>query len=212
MAKGKGFLTLATATILNAVSNGYTFGFDIVDITGMPGGTVYPALRRLEEAGYLTSEWEKERVAQAELRPRRKYYEMTRAGRQALAEAMKRYRLLEQTQLAQHARAEVVSRLSVADVPAVPLPRLLVAAAPRADCAHRRHRAAPPARRLAGGVGGRAAVPRTPPGRLGSPRPDARNGICCGAARAPSGTRSGCSDNDGRTKWCRTFDSGCACC
>ena len=50
---GKGFLSLATATILNAVSNGYSFGFDIVDITGMPGGTVYPALRRLEEAGYL---------------------------------------------------------------------------------------------------------------------------------------------------------------
>ena len=72
---GKGFLSLATATILNAVSNGYSFGFDIVDITGMPGGTVYPALRRLEDAGYLTSKWEKERVAQAELRPRRKYYE-----------------------------------------------------------------------------------------------------------------------------------------
>ena len=66
---GKGFLTLATATILNAVSNGYLYGFDIVDITGMPGGTVYPALRRLEDAGYLTSKWEKERVAQAELAP-----------------------------------------------------------------------------------------------------------------------------------------------
>ena len=63
----------------------------------MPGGTVYPALRRLEEAGYLTSTWEKERVAHADARPRRKYYEPTRAGREALAEAMKRYRLLEQT-------------------------------------------------------------------------------------------------------------------
>ncbi len=93
----KGFLTLATTTILNAVSNGYLYGFDIVDITGMPGGTVYPALRRLEDAGYLTSKWEKEGVAQAELRPRRKYYEMTRAGRDALADAAKRYRLLEQT-------------------------------------------------------------------------------------------------------------------
>ena len=63
----------------------------------MPGGTVYPALRRLEDAGYLTSKWEKERVAQAELRPRRKYYEMTRAGREILAEAVRRFRLLEQT-------------------------------------------------------------------------------------------------------------------
>lgn len=92
---GKGFLSLAAATILNAVSNGYAFGFDIVDITGMPGGTVYPALRRLEEAGYVTSEWEKAHVAHADLRPRRRYYKVTRAGRQALAEAVKRYRVLE---------------------------------------------------------------------------------------------------------------------
>jgi PadR family transcriptional regulator, regulatory protein PadR len=94
---GKSFLTYATATILNAVSNGYLYGFDIIDMTGMPGGTVYPALRRLEDAGYLTSTWEKERVAQAELRPRRKYYEITRSGRDALSEAIKRYRLLEQS-------------------------------------------------------------------------------------------------------------------
>ena len=97
---GKGFLSLAAATILNAVANGFSFGFDIVDITGMPGGTVYPALRRLEEAGYLTSEWEKERVAQSELRPRRKYYRITASGRQVLAGAVKRYRSLDQTQLA----------------------------------------------------------------------------------------------------------------
>lgn len=92
---GKPFLTFATAAILNAVSNGYSFGFDIVDATGMPGGTVYPALRRLEESGYLTSRWETARVAHAEARPRRRYYEITRTGRDALADAVKRYRLLE---------------------------------------------------------------------------------------------------------------------
>jgi DNA-binding PadR family transcriptional regulator len=97
---GKGFLSLAAATILNAIANGYSFGFDIVDITGMPGGTVYPALRRLEDAGYLTSEWEKARVAQAELRPRRKYYEITDSGRHILAGAIQRYRLLDRAQLA----------------------------------------------------------------------------------------------------------------
>jgi len=96
---GKAFLSLATATILHAVANGYSFGFDIVDITGMPGGTVYPALRRLEESGYLASEWEKERVAHAEQRPRRKYYQVTRSGREVLGEALKRYRLLDQTAL-----------------------------------------------------------------------------------------------------------------
>lgn len=96
---GKGFLTYSTAVILQAVANGYLYGFDIIDITGLPGGTVYPALRRLEEAGHLSSKWEKQSIAQAEPRPARKYYELTRAGREALAEAVKRYRLLEQTQL-----------------------------------------------------------------------------------------------------------------
>jgi len=97
---GKGFLTFATTAILDAVANGYAYGFDIVDITGMPGGTVYPALRRLEEAGYLSSTWEKARVAHADARPRRKYYELTPAGREALADAIKRYRVLEQTSIA----------------------------------------------------------------------------------------------------------------
>ena len=95
---GKGFLTYSTAVILQAVANGYLYGFDIIDITGLPGGTVYPALRRLEEAGHLTSKWEKQGVAQAAQRPPRKYYELTRSGREALAEAVKRYRLLGQGQ------------------------------------------------------------------------------------------------------------------
>ena len=90
------FLTYSTAAILQAVANGYSYGFDIIDITGLPGGTVYPALRRLEEAGHLTSSWEKAAIARAEPRPPRKYYEMTRAGREVLADAVKRYRLLEQ--------------------------------------------------------------------------------------------------------------------
>jgi DNA-binding PadR family transcriptional regulator len=96
---GKGFLSYAAAAVLQAVASGYQYGFDIIDITGLPGGTVYPALRRLEGAGFVTSKWEKHSIAQAEQRPPRKYYEMTRAGHEALAEAVKRYRLLEQTLL-----------------------------------------------------------------------------------------------------------------
>jgi DNA-binding PadR family transcriptional regulator len=96
---GKGFLTYASAVILRAVANGYLYGFDIIDITGVPGGTVYPALRRLEAAGFLTSKWESQTIAQAEPRPQRKYYELTRAGREALTEAVKRYRLSEPAQV-----------------------------------------------------------------------------------------------------------------
>jgi PadR family transcriptional regulator len=95
---GKGFLTCSTTVILQAVANGYRYGFDIMDITGVPGGTVYPALRRLEDGGFLTSKWEEPSVARAEPRPARKYYELTRSGREALAEAVKRYRLLDQVQ------------------------------------------------------------------------------------------------------------------
>lgn len=96
----RSFLTYSTAVILQAAANGYSYGFDIIGITGLPGGTVYPALRRLEGAGFLASRWEAARIAQAEQRPPRKYYELTAAGRDALADAVRRYRLLEQTRLA----------------------------------------------------------------------------------------------------------------
>lgn len=100
---GKGFLTYASAVVLQAVANGYLYGFDIIDMTGLPGGTVYPVLRRLEEAGHLVSKWEKPSIAQAEPRPQRKYYELTRSGKEVLAEAIKRFRLLEQTQIKKEA-------------------------------------------------------------------------------------------------------------
>ena len=95
----KNYLSYSATAILQAVANGYQYGFDIMDITGLPSGTVYPALRRLEDTGFVESKWEKHEIAQKELRPPRKYYELTRAGREALAEAVKRYRLLEQTLL-----------------------------------------------------------------------------------------------------------------
>jgi len=91
-------ITLVTALVMQAIGAGHCHGFDIVEVTGYPTGTVYPALRRLEDAGHLTSVWEKEGIARAEPRPPRKYYELTRSGREALGEAVKRYRLLEQTQ------------------------------------------------------------------------------------------------------------------
>ena len=95
---GKGFLSFASTVILQAVSNGYLYGFDIIDITGLRGGTVYPALRRLEESGYLSSQWEKPSIAQNEPRPQRKHYELPKPGRETLADAVKRYRPLAQTQ------------------------------------------------------------------------------------------------------------------
>ena len=89
----KTFLSHSVTAILQALANGYQYGFDIMDITGLPSGTVYPALRRLEETGLVDSKWEKATIAQREQRPPRKYYQLTVDGKQALAEAVKRYRL-----------------------------------------------------------------------------------------------------------------------
>jgi len=90
----KGYLSVSATLVLQAIDHGYQYGFDIMDISGLPGGTVYPALRRLEDQGYVDWKWEKASIAQSENRPTRKYYELTKDGRKALAEALKRYRLL----------------------------------------------------------------------------------------------------------------------
>jgi DNA-binding PadR family transcriptional regulator len=68
-----------------------------MDTTGLPSGTVYPALRRMEAAGLVRSKWESAAVAQREQRPPRKYYDITRSGQLALADAVERYRLAVRT-------------------------------------------------------------------------------------------------------------------
>ena len=93
---GKSYLSYTMALILQAVENGYRHGFDIMTITGLASGTVYPALRRIEGAGFVVSKWERSNIAQQQQRPPRKYYEVSKAGRTALAEARQRFRLLAQ--------------------------------------------------------------------------------------------------------------------
>ena len=88
-------LSYTTAVILQALANGYQYGFDIIDVTGLPSGTVYPALRRFEEVALVTSRWEAEEVAEREQRSPRRYYELTKEGRAVLAEALQRYRAVE---------------------------------------------------------------------------------------------------------------------
>jgi DNA-binding PadR family transcriptional regulator len=80
-------MTQVTALVLRAVAAGYHYGFDVMEACALPSGTVYPALRRLEKAGLLASRWEKAAAAHADGRPRRRMYELTRAGAGALAEA-----------------------------------------------------------------------------------------------------------------------------
>ena len=87
-------LSVSTLAVLGAVSRSVRYGFDIMDATGLPSGTVYPVLGRLERDGYVRSKWESQTVAQREKRPPRRYYEITAAGSRALAASLEHYRTL----------------------------------------------------------------------------------------------------------------------
>ena len=87
-------ITLTVALVLQAIARGHRYGFEIVDVTGYPTGTVYPVLRRLERTGYVRSRWEAERDAFSEARPQRRYYEITAAGSRALSAAVDRLTML----------------------------------------------------------------------------------------------------------------------
>ena len=87
-------LSHTAAIILQAIHAGYVYGFSVMEMTGLPSGTVYPAMRRLERDGLIQSQWEQQSVADAEQRPLRKYYKLTRAGKQTLEASQKRYPLL----------------------------------------------------------------------------------------------------------------------
>lgn len=78
------------ALVLQALTQGHAYGFEIMRATHLPSGTVYPLLRRLEAARLLDSEWEEASDAHEEGRPPRRYYAATPEGRAALAEARTR--------------------------------------------------------------------------------------------------------------------------
>ncbi len=87
-------LSITACSVLQAIADGARYGFDVIDHTGLPSGTVYPALSRLQRDGYLTSAWEPEASAHAEGRPARRYYRITAAGVRTLREATEHYRTL----------------------------------------------------------------------------------------------------------------------
>jgi PadR family transcriptional regulator, regulatory protein PadR len=58
------------------------YGLEMVQATGLPTGTVYPIITRLEQAGWITSRWETpaEQAEEGQARPRRRYYRLTEDG------------------------------------------------------------------------------------------------------------------------------------
>ena len=89
-------LSHTTAMILQVIHYGSLYGYGIMETTGLPSGTVYPALRCLERDGLIRSQWERQSKTEASQRPPRKYYKVTAAGKTALEASRNRYPLLAQ--------------------------------------------------------------------------------------------------------------------
>jgi DNA-binding PadR family transcriptional regulator len=70
---------LKVLAALLAAGSGERYGLQLMQDTGLPSGTLYPILVRLERAGWVESQWEQIDPA-AEGRPSRRYYRLTGEG------------------------------------------------------------------------------------------------------------------------------------
>ena len=81
--------TLILAAILNGATHGYVIAEWLRTQSGevfdLPDGTIYPALRRLEDKGFLKSRWESTGER------RRKVYSLTGKGERALADGRREW-------------------------------------------------------------------------------------------------------------------------
>ena len=87
-------LSVGTIMVLHALSRGHRYGFDLIEQTGLTGGTIYPTLDRLRKEGLVTSDWEDAAIAHEERRPQRKYFQISDLGKAALIRGLERYRAL----------------------------------------------------------------------------------------------------------------------
>ena len=86
-------MTLQVQLVLQAllrVAEAERYGLELRDETGLPSGTIYPIIARLEQAGWLESRWEDPALHIAEGRPRRRYYRLTRDGAELARTAIAR--------------------------------------------------------------------------------------------------------------------------
>lgn len=75
-------ITPATADTLAALmaAGEATWGLQLIKNTGRPAGSIYPILDRLENLGWVTSEWEEDSDRKG---PRRRLYQLTVEGAKA---------------------------------------------------------------------------------------------------------------------------------
>jgi PadR family transcriptional regulator PadR len=90
----------STPLVLAILAEGDSYGYAILqrvrELSGgkleWTDGMLYPVLHRLERSGLVQSRWEK-----AESGRRRKYYRLTEAGREQLAEERRQWRTVDET-------------------------------------------------------------------------------------------------------------------
>lgn len=90
----------STALVLAILVEGDSYGYAILQrVRELSGGALewtdgmlYPVLHRLERSGFIESRWEK-----AETGRRRKYYSVTEAGREQLADERRQWRTVDET-------------------------------------------------------------------------------------------------------------------
>ncbi|MEU5533744.1 PadR family transcriptional regulator [Streptomyces sp. NPDC020362] len=86
-------MTLQTQLVLRALledPDQQRYGLELCELTGLPSGTIYPILARLEQAGWVDSAWEDPAVHEEAGRPRRRFYRITRDGAEQAREALAR--------------------------------------------------------------------------------------------------------------------------
>ena len=86
---------LILRSLLNAPQHGYAIAAQIEkvsqDALRVEEGSLYPALHRIEQAGWIKSEWR-----MSETKRRARYYRLTPAGRRQLAEEESNWRRVTQ--------------------------------------------------------------------------------------------------------------------
>jgi DNA-binding PadR family transcriptional regulator len=76
-------MTVPVQAVLRALlhqPNAERHGLAIVNASGVDAGRIYPVLRRLHDAGWVSDRWEDPEVAHVEGRPPRRYYRLTVEG------------------------------------------------------------------------------------------------------------------------------------
>jgi len=84
-------MTLQTQLVLRALLEDPSkerYGLALCELVGLPSGTIYPILARLEQLRWVESFWEDADGHVVEGRPRRRYYRLTPGGAEQARHAL----------------------------------------------------------------------------------------------------------------------------